>query len=433
MDRGGPGYFRQRRRDIQYETDRMQFIGRGNTVQHPSILDRDKPLTNTVGAVLDPIFSLRIKVKIEPDEEAQISFVTVTAGSRESILELIGKYDNMEACDAAFWLALTRSQVETKYLNIKAQEMEMYQDMISNILFKNSQKSGYNRLIRDNRKGQSGLWPYGVSGDRPVVLVVLDKAEEVDILYEVLRAHEYWRLKDLKVDLAILCNEENSYSNPLYSLIFDIVHSNQTIDALNRNNDIFILNTNNMTPEDIPLFYAVAGMVFKGGCGTMKEQLQSGPQDRRPVTAETAKRPSGRDLKRKRVRGVDQEPPDREPAAEGNQLQFFNGIGGFDREGREYVIRLESGRTTPAPWANVIANPEFGFLVTESGGGYTWCENSRENKLSPWSNDPVSDVPGGDLLSPGSVRRALVRHAASGQGRGNVHDKARIRLYGIRA
>jgi cellobiose phosphorylase len=212
----------------------MKFIGRGNTVHHPTILDREKPLSNTVGAVLDPIFSLRIKVKIEPEEEAQISFVTVTAGSRESLMELIGKYDNMEACDSAFWLALTRSQVETKYLNIKAQEMEMYQDMISNILFKNPQKSGYNRLIRDNRKGQSGLWPYGVSGDKPVVLVVLDKPEEVDILYEVLRAHEYWRLKDLKVDLVILCNEENSYSNPLYSLIFDIVHSNQTIDALNR-------------------------------------------------------------------------------------------------------------------------------------------------------------------------------------------------------
>ena len=380
--------------DIQYETDRMQFIGRGNTVQHPSILDRDKPLTNTVGAVLDPIFSLRIKVKIEPDEEAQISFVTVTAGSRESIMELIGKYDNMEACDAAFWLALTRSQVETKYLNIKAHEMEMYQDMISNILFKNSQKSVHNRLIRDNRKGQSGLWPYGVSGDRPIVLVVLDKAEEADILYEVLRAHEYWRLKDLKVDLVILCNEENSYSNPLYSLIFDIVHSNQTMDALNRNNDIFILNANNMTPEDIPLFYAVAGMVFKGGRGTMKEQLLSEPQDRRPVTVETAKRTSDINFKRKRGRGADQEPSEREPAAEGNRLQFFNGIGGFDKDGREYVIRLENGRTTPAPWANVIANPEFGFLATESGGGYTWCENSRENKLSPWSNDPVSDAPG---------------------------------------
>lgn len=300
----------------------------------------------------------------------------------------------MEACDAAFWLALTRSQVETKYLNIKAQEMELYQDMISNILFKNSQKSAYNRLIQDNKKGQSGLWPYGVSGDRPVVLVVLDKTEEVDILYEVLRAHEYWRLKDLKVDIVILCNEENSYSNPLYSLIYDIVHSNQTYDVLNRYNDIFILNTKNMSPEDIPLFYAVAGMVFKGGGGTMKEQLQSEPQDVQPAALSAARKSSNRGISRKHAHSAEQEPPAQEHAAANNQLQFFNGIGGFDMEGREYVIRLERGRTTPAPWSNVISNPEFGFLVTESGGGYTWCENSRENKLSPWSNDPVSDAPG---------------------------------------
>lgn len=380
--------------DIQYETDRMKFIGRGNTVHHPSILDRDRPLSNTVGAVLDPVFSLRIKMKIEPEAEAQISFVTVTAGSRESIMELIGKYDNMEACDAAFWLALTRSQVETKYLNIKAHDMELYQDMISNILFRSSQKSGYNHVIGENRKGQSGLWPYGISGDRPVVLLILDKTEEVDILYELLKAHEYWRLKDLKVDLVILCNEENSYSNPLYSLIFDIIHSNQTIDAMNRNNDTFILNTNSMAPEDIPLFYAVAAMVFKGGSGTMKEQLQSEPQDKRHEAAETTERSKGRGSNRRRVLSADHELQGIKPVASDDRLLFFNGIGGFDKEEREYVIRLERGRTTPAPWANVISNPEFGFLVTESGGGYTWCENSRENKLSPWSNDPVSDAPG---------------------------------------
>lgn len=387
--------------DVQFETDRMQFIGRGNTVCNPVILERDRPLSNTVGAVLDPIFSLRIKVNIEPDESAQISFVTLTAGSRETLMELIEKYHNMEACDAAFWLALTRSQVETKYLNIKAQEMELYQDMISNILYKSSQKSKYEQLIRENKKGQSGLWSYGISGDRPIILVLLNKTEEADILYEVLKAHEYWRLKDLKADLVILCNEENSYSNPLYSMIFDIVHSGQTCDVLNRHNDVFIINTNNIAHEDIPLFYAVARMVFKGGCGTMKEQLQSEWNNRTPVSLDTAKGPTNCAVNRKREHNILQkrelnilENSEKESAAAGGQLQFFNGIGGFDNDGREYVIRLENSRMTPAPWVNVISNPEFGFMVTESGGGYTWCDNSRENKLSPWSNDPVSDHPG---------------------------------------
>jgi cellobiose phosphorylase len=380
--------------DVQYETDRMQFIGRGHTVYHPLILEREKPLSNTVGAVLDPIISQRIKLKIEPEESAQIAFVTVTAGSRETIMELLAKYNNMEACDSAFWLALTRSQVETKYLNIKAPEMELYQDMISNILYRSAQKENYRDLIGKNRKGQSSLWSYGISGDRPVILVELTKAEEVDILYEVLKAHEYWRLKDLKVDLVILSHEENSYSNPLYTLISEIVQSSETYDVLQRHNDVFILNTNSMEPEDVPLLYAVARMIFKGGCGTMKEQVQSGPcLPRVPVFLETAKNASNHLLNRNRRRRL-REQPEEEPAAASGEIRFFNGLGGFDSDGREYVIRLEPGQITPAPWANVIANPEFGFMVTEVGGGYTWCENSRENKLSPWSNDPVSDNPG---------------------------------------
>ncbi|HYE67026.1 MAG TPA: glucoamylase family protein, partial [Anaerovoracaceae bacterium] len=395
--------------DIQYETDRMQFVGRGHTVFHPAILEREKPLSNTVGAVLDPIFSLRIKINIEPDEAAQIAFVTVTAGSRESIMEMVDKYDNMEACDAAFWLALTRSQVETKYLNIKAQEMELYQNMISHILFQSPQKLKYRHLIQENRKSQPALWAYGISGDRPIILVVLDKTEEVDILYDVLKAHEYWRLKDLKVDLVILSREENSYSNPLYSLISEIVHASQTYDVLNRHNDVFIVNANNMQQDDIPLFYAVARMVFKGGSGTMKEQMKYESERSLPAPeamvagvssfGESVSREASMRKPRKHTANNNhvqkkQGPRTTERITPDSPLQFFNGIGGFSSDGREYVIRLEKGKMTPAPWINVISNSEFGFMVTEAGGGYTWCENSRENKLTPWSNDPVSDTPG---------------------------------------
>lgn len=394
--------------DIQYETDRMQFVGRGHTVFHPMILEREKPLSNTVGAVLDPIFSMRIKVNVEPDETAQIAFVTVTAGSREAIMELVDKYDNMETCDAAFWLALTRSQVETKYLNIKAQEMELYQNMISHILFQSPQKLKYKHLIQQNRKSQPALWAYGISGDRPIILVVLDKTEEVDILYDVLKAHEYWRLKDLKVDLVILSREENSYTNPLYSLISEIVHASQTYDVLNRHNDVFIVNANNMQQDDIPLFYAVARLIFKGGSGTMKEQMKYESQQlitpatmvaRAATIGESASReaslrkPQKHTANKNRVQKK-QGPRTAERIIADRPLQFFNGLGGFSSDGREYVIRLEKGQMTPAPWVNVISNPEFGFMITEAGGGYTWCENSRENKLTPWSNDPVSDTPG---------------------------------------
>ncbi len=378
--------------NIQYETDRMQFIGRGHTVFHPAIIDRDKPLTNSVGPVLDPIFSFRIKVRLEPGETVPISFVIATANSRESLVELIEKYNNPEACDSAFWLALTRSQVETRYLNIKAQEMELYQEIISNIVFMSPQKLKYQQMIRENKKGQPSLWSYGISGDRPIILVVLDQSEGIEILYEVLSAHEYWRLKDLRVDLVILSREENSYSNPLFSLISDIVYSCQTSSNVNCHNDVFIVNVNNMPQEDLSLFYAAARMVFKGSGGTMREQLQYESRTELKILPKPPKELQ-RDLNLNRDCTMQQRHSTELPYTE-NQLQFYNGLGGFDKEGSEYVICLEKGQTTPAPWVNIISNPEFGFMVSESGGGYTWCENSRENKLTPWSNDPVSDHPG---------------------------------------
>ncbi|UNC93189.1 GH36-type glycosyl hydrolase domain-containing protein [Candidatus Contubernalis alkaliaceticus] len=380
--------------DIQYETDRMNFIGRGHTLNNPTIIERDKPLSNTVGAVLDPIFSLRARVKIEPGKAARISFVTTMADNKKSLMELVEKYSKVETCDAAFWLAITRSQVETKYLNIKESQMELYQEMISHILFISPLRVRHQQLIKENRIGQSSLWPYAISGDRPIILLILNNIEEVEILYEVLKAHEYWRLKDLRVDLVILCKEENSYTNPLFSLIKEVVYSSQTHDVLSSCGDVFILNTNNMLTQEINLFSATARMTFNGQDGTMEEQIKNVSSIELPPLRDTVEKDSNDDL----FTESKDEPLEQrlfpEPTADEKELSYFNGLGGFDREGKEYVIRLEQGQTTPAPWANVIANPEFGFMVTESGGGFTWCENSRENKLSPWSNNPVIDNPG---------------------------------------
>ena len=369
--------------DIEYETDRAQFIGRGRTIKNPMVIERDRPLSNTVGAVLDPIISHRMRVRIQPGRMAKIAFVMIMAESKEAIMELLEKYSTMEACDASFWLALTRSQVETKYLNIKAKDMELYQDMISNILFLSPLKKKEEKLIIENRKGQSSLWAYGISGDRPIVLVIVNKMDGVDILYELLRAHEYWRLKDLKVDLVILSQEENSYDNPLFALVTDIVYSNQTHDVLNRQGDVFILNTNNMPPEDLNLFCAAAKMIFRGDEGSMQEQLVLG---RIVSLPEKALGKLERDSEESLI-------VESEYFIDDKALLYHNGIGGFLEDGSEYIIKLEKDEHTQAPWVNVIANQKFGFIVSEAGGGYTWSENSRENKLTPWSNDPVSDGP----------------------------------------
>lgn len=376
--------------DLQFETDRMQFIGRGHTVYNPIVIERDKPLSDTVGPVLDPIFSLRVRVRIDPGKTAILSYVTSMAESKEQLLELIAKYSSSETCDAAFRLALTRSQVETKYLNINPAAMELYQRIISNILFLSPSRLRYEEQIKSNHKGQPSLWPFGISGDKAIVLVIINKIDEVELLNEVLKAHEFWRLKDIKADLVILSNEENSYTNTLYNLIIDIIRSGQTYDIMKRHEDVFILNANNMQNDDITLLYAIARIIFDGNSGTMEDQLINSTAEKLPKS----KKQSKINIKPIEVVGHRITEGDISLAKKEAELLYFNGLGGFNSNGDEYIITLEGEHTTPAPWVNVIANPNFGFVVSESGGGFTFCDNSQENKLSPWSNDPVSDSPG---------------------------------------
>jgi len=369
---------------MEYETDRSRFIGRGHTVSDPEVLEKGKPLSNTVGSVLDPIFSIRAKIRIPPGHKARFFLVTAIADSKEAIMELVEKYNNIEACDSAFWLATTRSQVEAKYLNIKAYEMELYQELIPNILFLSPQRRRFEKQIKDVRVGQSTFWQYGISGDRPIGLLTLEKVDEMELLFELLRAHEYWRLKDLKVDLVILSREEHSYFDPLHSLITEIVYTTKTQDVMNRHKDVFILKTSTMTPQEINLFYASAKMIFEGGAGSMEEQREKPIPEVNTTPLQWVDAP---------VIQNEIPVPIKTLTTEKEKLQFFNGFGGFGKNGKSYTITLEKNVKTPAPWVNVIANPQFGFIVSESGGGYTWCENSRENKLTNWSNDAVKDEP----------------------------------------
>jgi len=364
--------------NVQVETDRMQWLGRGHDMSAPLVLAHGKPLSNTVGPVLDPIVSLRASVRIEPGKTAKLSFVTAISESHELLVGLVDKYATPDSVQGAFRLALTRSQLENRYLNLDAVEMQLYQDMISDILFLSPLRRMHQATILLNGKGQSALWPYAISGDRPIVLLVLQKANRMEILREVLQAHEYWRLMDLKVDLVILGEEEYNYALPLNNVIRDIVLSRQTHDILKKPEDVFILEQGKLAVEDVRLLHAAARIILYGDGRSMEEQVRIRPETFLPGLRKFTKSAS-----------VYAALPLKEPV-----LKHFNGIGGFRPDGNEYVIHLDKGQNTPAPWVNVIANPEFGFLVSESGSGYAWSQNSRENKLTPWSNDAVSDTPG---------------------------------------
>jgi len=372
----------------EIETDRARFLGRGNEVRAPVAVMDGRPLSNTVGTVLDPVFALRYRVRVPPGRTVRIAFWTAVASSRGEVLDLIDKHEDTTAFDRAATLAWTQAQVQLSYLGIDAEQADLFQRLAGHVLYADPSLRASPEAIRRGGGGPAALWAQGISGDLPIVLVRIDNIENVAIVRQLVRAHEYWRMKQLAVDLVILNERGASYVQDLQIALERLVRTSQSrpqIGADHGHGTVFVLRADLISVETRARLLAMARAALLAGRGTLSEQLN------RLQAGDTAAAPP---------------PPPRAPAvgvpavglsrsvAVPPDLEFFNGLGGFASGGREYVTILGAGRSIPAPWINVIANPSFGFHVAVEGSGYTWSLSSRENQLTPWSNDPVTDRPG---------------------------------------
>ena len=360
----------------EYETDRARFIGRGRTLRTPAAIDR--PLSNTAGAVLDPIFSLRQKVRLEPGASTTLAFTTAIAESREHALALVEKYDNPSAAQRAATLAWTNTQAELHYLDITHEEAQVFLALASHLIYAGPALRAHPATIASNVRDQSALWAYAISGDLPILVVRVLEDAHVDLVRHLLRAHEYWRRLGLAVDLVILNEYPASYLQDFHNHLLEVTRASRGAALIDKPGGIFVRRTDLMSAEDRTVLFGAARVVLSGGRGAIEEQMAA----RRSAT------PTAAAMRLKTVVPV---LPHAVPAP---NAQFWNGAGGFSHDGSEYVIALSADTATPAPWINVIANERFGCLVSESGSGYTWSENSRENRLTPWSNDPVCDPAG---------------------------------------
>ena len=370
---------------IEYETDRARFIGRGHDVRAPIAIIDGRPLSNTVGAVLDPIFSLRTRIRIEPGAKVQITFSTLVGESRDTVIDLADKYSDPAIFERISALAWTFAQVQLHYLRIEAEEAQWFQSLANHVLFPDPSLRPSPNFLRLNRLGASALWPHRISGDRPLVVLRITTSEEIDIVWQLLRAHEYWRIKCLAVDLVILNERGVSYVQDLQQLLENTVRSSQTLashEAQEIEGSIYVLRADSLSREERALILTAARAVLVAGQGSLIEQLDK-PSKHEKTSVFMPSR-----MRRSTFEAIKVPLP---------ELLFFNGLGGFSSDGREYVTVLNKGQNTPAPWVNVVANPNFGFLVSESGGGYAFAQNSRENQLTPWSNDTVTD-PAGEIF-----------------------------------
>lgn len=369
---------------IQFETDRAKFLGRGRDPHAPAACERAARLTGTVGAVLDPIFSLRAPLTVPPGKSVRLAISTGFAESREAALALADQYHDPRVALRAFELAWAKAQVELRQTNLSAGKIQLYQRLASLLFYPDSSKRAAVAVLTANRQGQTGLWRYGISGDFPILLTRISHANQADLLRELLLAHELWRNKGFLVELVVINEHPTSYVDSIQEQLNRLVGESSSWNRLNKRGGIFIIQASRIPEEDLTLLFSAAQVILHGDEGSLETQIEFSPSvEKLPAALRKSSRPP-----------YNPWPPAKpELSAPQEQLRFANQWGGFHAAGKEYVIRLAEQQATPAPWSNVIANPQFGCLVTEAGLGCSWSQNSRENRLTSWSNDPVSDPP----------------------------------------
>jgi len=361
--------------EMQYETDRRRFIGRGRTLANP--LGAYQELSNSQGFVLDPILSMRRSLTLSPGQHVQFSMILAAGETREQVLKLLSKYDDPHAIDRAMDFTWASAQLELRLLHLQPDEARRFQGLASHLLFPNPFWRSPAERIAENSKGQAGLWPYGISGDLPIVLVTIGEERDILLIRQILLAQTYWRRHGLISDLVILNEEASGYDQPLHERLEALIQANLTYTGADLPGGIFLRRVDQIPEEDLTLLMATASVVLVAARGPLPQQLG--------LTVEFPELPEA--LSKKRL--------SREPSAmlPFMELPYFNSLGGFTPDGREYVIYLGPDTVTPAPWVNIIANQTFGTLVSEAGSGFTWYGNSQRNRLTEWSNDPVIDPP----------------------------------------
>lgn len=373
-----------------YETDRSKFIGRGRTTANPIVLDSgdsdspastrlSKHLSNSEGSVLDPIAAIRSTITLSADGSASVQIISGVAETREAALALIDKYCDRHFVERAFEMAWFQSQEVLRHLNTTEADAQVFGRLATSVIYSNGLRRASPSVIARNQLGQSGLWRFAISGDLPIVLLRIGDMNRIELVKQVLQAHAYWRMKGLIADLVIINEDFSGYRAVLQDLIIGLINSGPDAQMLDAPGGVFVRRAEELSEEDRVLFQTVARVVLTDTAETLAEQIQRRiPAERMPARFST-------------VLPVEIDPVQ---ALAVRERIFCNGVGGFTPDGHEYVVTLEPGQTTPAPWANVIASPHIGTVVSESGSAYTWVENAHEFRLTTWHNDPLSDNSG---------------------------------------
>lgn len=359
---------------LSFETSRHNFIGRCGNLSTPAAMLQTGKLSNTQGAVLDPIVSIRYRFTLKPGEVVTLYALNGISDNREHCISLIEKYRDQYLQDRIFELSWTHSQVLLHQLNIREGEARSYQKFAASIIYGSNLYRPKSDVLANNWYGQSKLWGYAISGDLPIVVLRIEQALHIELVRQFVQAQTYWRRKGLIVDLFIINEADSSYRQVLQDQITNLVNTSH---ATEHKGSIFVRFADQMPMEDKILIQSVARIVLSDKNGSLKEQANRKQSEHKSIPKLVSQS--------KQDKFVSAQLP---PLP---NLHFYNGTGGFDVDNNEYIISLTDKNVTPAPWINVLANPDFGTFISESGSACTWNINSQEFRLTPWNNDATCD------------------------------------------
>ena len=382
-------------RAIDYIADRRSFLGRNHGPSDPAVTavaHNSDPARlehpHNPNNQLDPACGLRLRIRIPAGGKARLTFATAAAETMDELEVRIDKYLQPMHVKRSARMAATLAQIRLRDLGVAPEENAALQDLTTALMYACSRSPQPTSPTADRSLvNQRLLWRFGLSGDKPIVLVRIHASSGLPLVQSLLRAQPWWRFGGQVMDLVILNSEVNAYLMPLHRDILAMherTHQ-QTANSFPASDaaGFFLLRDHEVTSDEKAALTALARVVLVADGRPLDVQLDA------QLHAPLAGRPPNRS-------------PDAAPwplTADTPRLQPQPApVGRFDAPSGEFQFHMAAGQTTPRPWVNVIANADFGFQVSEAGAGYTWAVNSRLHQLTPWSNDPVGDARGEHYL-----------------------------------
>ena len=369
--------------DLEYELDKEKFMGKGN-FQTPESIKNSKPFSKSLNLVTDPILAIKRTVKVLPGEIVTLDWILSVGYEEENVSRILQKYLNSNTISKTFELSKAKTEAEAIYFGLRGKDIEKYQKMLSYLIFQNPMKKETLEKLPKRTYSQSELWKFGISGDLPILSVKIKDVNDIHVIRDCLKAIEFFRSKNIKIDLVILNEEKNSYEHFIKFEIENEIQNKQLAFLKNIFGGIFVINEKEISQEDRDLLEFRSNLILNAALGNIDMQLKDLEEEHEEKIKNIGEEEKKVFIQDNQIETISEDY---------DNLKYYNDYGGFSEDELEYRIKINKNNKLPTAWSNILANPNFGTIITQNLGGFTWNQNSRLNRISAWNNSSNTDIP----------------------------------------